>query len=285
MRKLSYRYHMRLSFSEPVSRHHFTLRCFPENSERQEIVNRQIRIDPPYVGGTETDSFGNECIYGLVDKPHTEFEVDVSGTAFIHGNAFRPFGDPVRAGMYRYPTALTTMGPALEAIYEKFSDSCKDSQGFFADSEKDSKGFYERMLLLMNMVHQSLQYVQGVTQVTTTAEEAAELGMGVCQNYAHVFLALLRKERLACRYVVGMMTGEGASHAWIEVSDGEKWLEFDPTNNCPIDDHYICISHGRDARDCVINQGHFYGSSNQMQEISAEAEEISDDSYIQGEQQ
>lgn len=76
----------------------------------------------------------------------------------------------------------------------------------------------------MDVVYHSIRYVQGVTQVTTTAENAAELGMGVCQDYAHIFLALLRKEHVPCRYVVGMMSGEGASHAWVEIFDGENGL-------------------------------------------------------------
>ena len=266
MRKLKYQYHMRLSFTEPVSRHHFTLRCFPEDSERQRIEDRQTRIEPAYEGSSGRDSFGNRCVYGLVEKAHTEFEVDASGTAYVYDDALQPVRDLVRAGMYRYPTELTKMGPALEKIYESFRE-----QGDVPGS------FSERMLRLTDNIHRSLAYVQGATQVTTTAEEAAELGMGVCQDYAHVFLAILRKEHLPCRYVVGMMTGEGASHAWIEVTDGEKWMGFDPTNNCLADDHYICISHGRDAKDCVINKGHFYGSPLQTQEIYAAVEESSDD--------
>ena len=110
-----------------------------------------------------------------------------------------------------------------------------------------------------------------------SAEEAAALSMGVCQDYAHILLALLRHEHIPCRYVVGMMMGEGASHAWIEVSDGEKWIALDPTNNCPVDDRYINISHGRDAKDCTINQGFFYGLPEQLQEIHVVVEESSND--------
>ena len=74
-----------------------------------------------------------------------------------------------------------------------------------------------------------------------------------------------------------MMSGEGASHAWVEIFDGEKWLGLDPTNNCPVDDRYICISHGRDAKDCSMNLGYYNGSPRQVQEIHVVVEENKDD--------
>ena len=61
--------------------------------------------------------------------------------------------------------------------------------------------------------------------------------------------------------------GEGATHAWIEVSDGKSWIPMDPTHNRMVDDTYIAISRGRDARDCTINQGVFTGGGSQKQEI------------------
>ncbi len=266
MRKLYYQYHMRLLFPEPVNRHHFTLRCFPIDSERQEITNQNIQITPAYVGGTETDSFGNRCIYGVVERSHTEFSVSVSGTAYVYGDAFQSVDSAHKIGMFRYNTELTKMGPALDKIYKKLSA---------VTSEKtDMAG---KAMRWMEAVHSSIKYVQGITQVTTTAEEAAGFGMGVCQDYAHIFLALMRKEHIPSRYVVGMMTGEGASHAWVEICDGERWIGYDPTNNCPVDDHYICISYGRDARDCTMNQGYFYGSPRQIQEINVVVEECGND--------
>ncbi len=282
MRKLNYQYHMQLSFSEPVNRHHFTLRCFPEESERQEIEDQQIHIEPAYVGGVENDSFGNKCIYGMVEQEHTEFLVNVSGNAYVYGDGYQPVYGSHSVGMFRYHTMLTDKGPALEKLYEKCGE-----KGFYernigsiigiCDHIGNSNETIDRAFHMMNIVFHSINYVPGVTQVSTTAEEAAELGMGVCQDYSHILLALLRMEHIPCRYVVGMMTGEGASHAWVEVSDGNRWVGFDPTNNCMVDDHYICISHGRDAKDCTINQGYFYGSPKQVQEIHVVVEDVNYD--------
>ncbi|MCD8326719.1 MAG: transglutaminase family protein [Lachnospiraceae bacterium] len=62
--------------------------------------------------------------------------------------------------------------------------------------------------------------------------------------------------------------GEGLSHAWVEVKEGSGWYGFDPTNQLLVTDQHIKISHGRDYRDCRINQGHFYGLGKQTQEVS-----------------
>ena len=135
----------------------------------------------------------------------------------------------------------------------------------------------EKASAIMDGLAESFKYVQGITDMETTAEEAFAGGCGVCQDYAHILLTLLRMEHIPCRYVVGMMSGEGASHAWVEVCDGEKWVALDPTNNCMVDDHYISISYGRDANDCTINQGYFYGSTEQTQEIHVLVEEVIND--------
>lgn len=266
MLRLDYQYNMQLSFAKPVNRHHFTLRCFPADNERQKITYQDINITPSYVGGEETDSFGNHCIYGLIEGEHTDFNVNVSGKAYVYGDVFLPVEPSHRIGMFRYHTGLTDMGPSLYEIYEKlpYKDDIRN------DVQKVA-------LQWMNIIYDSIKYVQGITQINTSAEEAAALSMGVCQDYVHIFLALLRHEHIPCRYVVGMMMGEGASHAWIEVSDGEKWIALDPTNNCPVDDRYINISHGRDAKDCTINQGFFYGLPEQLQEIHVVVEESSYD--------
>ena len=69
-----------------------------------------------------------------------------------------------------------------------------------------------------------------------------------------------------------MIPGEGATHAWTEVYDSGVWKPVDPTHNRACDDTYIKISSGRDAQDCAINQGVFYGGGKQTQEVKAVVE-------------
>lgn len=260
MRRLNYQYHMQLSFPAPVEKHHFTLRCLPIDDARQRIVTQELCIEPDYIGGYEIDSFGNQCIYGTVKGAHMHFLVNVTGIAHVDGSVPISALGSHRVGMFRYQTKLTSVGHSLMSLREMYGNS----------KEEIVKHAYG----LMDVVYHNFKYESGITQVTTTAEEAAALGMGVCQDYAHILLALCRMDRIPCRYVAGMMIGEGASHAWVEVCNGKEWIALDPTHNRMADDTYIRISYGRDAQDCNINQGFFYGSSEQLQEIYAVVEEI-----------
>ena len=63
------------------------------------------------------------------------------------------------------------------------------------------------------------------------------------------------------------MTGEGATHAWLEIFAGGQWLGIDPTNNRIVDDQYIKLSEGRDAADCIIDKGVFFGNVSQSQSV------------------
>ena len=76
------------------------------------------------------------------------------------------------------------------------------------------------------------------------------------------------RDGIIARYVAGMMLGEGASHAWVEVLHDGIWTGYDPTNDLIVSDGHIKLSHGRDAWDCAINRGIFLGSANQTTEIS-----------------
>lgn len=107
----------------------------------------------------------------------------------------------------------------------------------------------------------------------TTAEQAMALGQGVCQDYAHILLSLCRMEQIPCRYAVGMLLGEGLSHAWVEIADGERWYALDPTNRLLVDDQHIKISAGRDYTDCTINQGLFVGRTRQTQQAVVSVQE------------
>ena len=77
--------------------------------------------------------------------------------------------------------------------------------------------------------------------------------------------SLLRMEGIPARYVVGMMTGEGSSHAWVEALCNGYWYGFDPTNNKLVNADYIRVSCGRDSADCSVIRGNFYGCVTQRQ--------------------
>jgi transglutaminase-like putative cysteine protease len=118
--------------------------------------------------------------------------------------------------------------------------------------------------------HRAITYQHGVTGVHTTAAAALAAGKGVCQDFAHVMLAVCREAGLPARYVSGHLVGEGGSHAWVEVvvndpsdqGDGRRVVvAFDPTHECRAGHSYFTIAVGRDYADVAPTSGEFEGSS------------------------
>ncbi len=264
MKRLRFQYHMSLSFDMPVQEHHFTLKCLPQSDDRQAVESLTYDVYPNYFISRSKDSFGNDSIYGYCKEEHQRFLIDVRGMIQVESAPAVSMADGSRADIYKYQTEHTRPGAALREYHA-------------ALLQASGEGTLRRAEYLMHRLHRDMAYEQGVTTVATTAEEAMRLRKGVCQDYAHVLLSLCRMEKIPCRYVVGMMLGEGLSHAWVEVYDAGAWAALDPTNDCIIDDGYIKISCGRDYKDCLLNQGIFTGSSGratQKQEISVFVEEI-----------
>jgi len=117
-------------------------------------------------------------------------------------------------------------------------------------------------------VYQSMTYQHGVTGVRTTAAEALALGSGVCQDYAHVMLALSRACGLPSRYVSGHLLGEGGSHAWVEVvlptkdGTGEAIAStFDPTHAGRGGLNYVTIAVGSDYSDVAPTSGTYLSAA------------------------
>ena len=112
-----------------------------------------------------------------------------------------------------------------------------------------------------------MTYATGRTGLTTTAAQAFAAGHGVCQDYAHLYLALARQMGLPARYVNGLTQGEGASHAWCEVWLDGVWRGIDPTRGKWTDEGYLRFGVGREFADCPIERGIFLGAAGQRQTV------------------
>jgi transglutaminase-like putative cysteine protease len=105
----------------------------------------------------------------------------------------------------------------------------------------------------------ALRYEVGVTGVQTPAAMALALGRGVCQDYAHLAIAVLRIVGIPARYVSGHLLGEGAPHAWFEAVVDGAVVAYDPTHRRPPDLDYITVAVGRDYADVAPTSGTFTG--------------------------
>lgn len=251
---LNYEYRMIIKYSEPVAKCYFTIKSIPANDFRQRSISYDISMVPPTQYSESKDSFGNIQIIGSVNKPHSEFEYLIKGLVETHPISNVDGVKESVLGMYKYPHGKCIPGEAIKK-YAKEIESDISALSF----DKD------KCIRIMNLLHERMIYEPGSTDLETTAEEAFANGKGVCQDYSHIYITLLRIFNIPARYVCGLIVGEGESHAWVEALCGDTYIAFDPTHNREITDEYIKLSSGRDAGDCQINRGVMWGGGSQEQ--------------------
>ena len=250
MRSLAFSFRLRLDFSAPVQKHHYTLRCLPCDAPHQRVLSASLRVAPGEAPCAAADACG-QLHYGCVPAAHTEFEALAEGvvcSALEEGEKAAPAW---QLGPYRMFTPLTAPGAAIRRLNEAIPSIEQED---------------ELAAQIMALMHERFVYLPGSTNALTTAEEAAAAMRGVCQDESHIMLALLRLRGVPCRYAVGYMLGEGSTHAWVEMLREGRWIGLDPTNHRAVDDAYIRVSVGRDAADCPVNRGVFFGGAYQRSE-------------------
>lgn len=249
MKTLNFLYQYKLEFDNNITNQQFQLRCIPRDGTHQKILDIDYTIHPVDKVTRLKDGFGNPIYVGSSLLEHNYFAFEVKGKVLVDTNPIIPEGKcyPI----YKYYTKLTSIDNNLKALGDKF-----------ASLDKENKA-----ITLMHEVYKELEYTPGITNINTSASEAYTLKKGVCQDYSHILITILRYVGIPARYVAGLMIGEGATHAWVEAYVEDHWLRLDPTNNKLVDDNYIKLAHGRDFNDCVIDKGTFHGNCNQTQSV------------------
>jgi transglutaminase-like putative cysteine protease len=142
-------------------------------------------------------------------------------------------------------------------------------------------GFYNTVSVyvavqqLNKYVFENFKYIKGITSIETTLDEIWKLRAGVCQDFAHILLVMLRLLNIPARYVSGYVCphdnnqrGEGATHAWVEAYiPFYGWIGLDPTNNCIVDDSHVRLAIGRKFSDCSPVKGTYKGTAKQTLEV------------------
>ncbi len=245
MKKLHFTYDMQIAYSTEVSKCNFTIKCIPQDTKRQTIENLKIELLPPTRYQTGFDGFKNAQIYGVNFDEHTNFRFQIEGDAVTGLASYEDEVDTNLSMVFGHPHGLNVAGETILKFYDENIEKI----------EKKATSTKQKATMMMHALNEAFAYQPCTTDVKTSAEEAFSQGCGVCQDYAHILIALLHLAEISARYVTGFIMGEGQSHAWVEYLDEGKWYGIDPTNNQMVNDDYIKIGHGRDANDCQINRG------------------------------
>ena len=237
--------------------------AIPRCAGRQQVIDVEVKIQPETELETTIDSFDSVVMTGFAPEPHDMFSYSVTGIAFVDNEHIKK---EIYKPLYRFNSALTIPGPSVEAMIAV----CRDR---LASLPADATPV-QQAAEVMDEVYKAFVYTPGSTTIRTTAEQALAQRKGVCQDYAHVMLSVCRHVGLTARYIAGLLGGEGATHAWVEVYQDGRWVGLDPTHNRLVDDNYITIAHGRDYRDCMLDIGIFSGYNvQQTQWVNASVHE------------
>ncbi len=201
---------------------------------------------------THQDSGGNTVV--RVTAARVEGSVEFRAVAVLEcvprdGRPVLP-ARALRDPRLRQPTRLTAADDRLRALA---SDLLRPGGGPLDVAER-----------ICASVHATLTYQHGATNVKTTAAEALAVGRGVCQDSAHVMVALCHLTRLPARYVSGHLLGQGGTHAWVEVivprGDAAVAVPFDPSHGRHADSGYVTVAVGRDYDDVAPTSGTYVGA-------------------------
>jgi transglutaminase-like putative cysteine protease len=220
------------------------LRLTPSSFVGQSVLEWRIDVDCDAHLREGRDGYGNVTHMLYVDKPTRELAISLTGLVLTenHAGIVRGIANDLPPQVFLRPTRLTQPGPNL----------CS----FATDLNNSKAPTLDRLHQLNSHLHSRLRFDTSATNTETTAEEAFSAGHGVCQDFAHIFIALARQMHIPARYVSGHFCrrdGSGlqeAAHAWTEAYvEDLGWVSFDPTHGLSNDENYVRVACGLDYRD------------------------------------
>jgi transglutaminase-like putative cysteine protease len=274
------RYLTCFSYPEAVRESHNVLRACPMSDARQELLSYRVTTTPAsrvfsYVDywGTRVDVFG-------IAAPHTRLEVLVETT--VQTRETGPLTACPRLTSLRDLDFLAEHQEYLEpSPHTRWQDALqREAEMRAANAGDDVVG---AVLALHRAAATSITYVPGSTYIGMDVNEVFTRRTGVCQDYAHLMVAMCRSIGIPARYVSGYLptalgpraktttadTPEVTTHAWTEVAiPGSGWWGLDPTNQQEVSAAHVKIAHGRDYDDVAPLRGVYHGPAANRLDVS-----------------
>ncbi|HVB06843.1 MAG TPA: transglutaminase family protein [Acidimicrobiales bacterium] len=261
-------------YGAPVVASYNEARITPQERDGQRVLESAVAVHPQTALYHYRDYFGSAVVAFDIPEPHDQLVV--IGTSTVETASARPL-----------PAALTWEGLASLAEGERFIEYLRPTPFTTGDDEllAVAKGFRvaaspsEAVEGASGWIRAEMTYELGATAVSTSALEAWHARRGVCQDFAHIGLVLLRSLGIPARYVSGYLhpsreaeigtTVAGAGHAWIECWLGD-WLPIDPTHGEAVGDRHVTVARGRDYADVAPFRGVYQGGALESLDVSVE---------------
>ena len=268
----------RFTYESPISESVMEVRMQPRSEGPQRCLEFALTTSPAARVLTYQDHGGNMVHH--FDIPGSHALLTVSMEALIDCDAVRPLPYRLGPGAWGQLDALTADGACWEYLAPSvFARSTPLLDALRAELALE-RGNDPMVMLrrLMGEMFQRFEYAPQSTRVDSPIDDALSERRGVCQDFAHIFIALVRPLGVPARYVSGYLfrdvssndrSSDGATHAWVEVLLPELgWVGFDPTNNLIAADRHIRAAVGRDYADVPPTRGVYKGLSTVRNELA-----------------
>ncbi|MDZ4788593.1 MAG: transglutaminase family protein [Blastochloris sp.] len=273
-------HHTEYQYRHPASESYAELRICPQSSLSQRVIKRRLELTPATAVDEYEDFLGNKVEYFSIPYRHKRLVVRAS--AEVETQAYEPpqevLSISIAEAQQIYRSQMLTLHPFLQATpYVPLHKVLRPLRKNFL---KSSEPIGQAVLHLNQWIFQTFKYKPGTTDISTPLSEVIKRKRGVCQDFAHLMLCILRTYGLPARYVSGYieaydptvsdpaLVGATASHAWVEVClPGGTWWGLDPTNNQTAGERHVVVAYGRDYRDAAPLKGTYKGAQDQQLEV------------------
>jgi len=257
------KYHYNLPIKESINE----IRIFPHNFENQDVLQYQLVISENPDVAISTDYHGNRVgNFNNLDA-HTELIIESRLLVRVNHSNKIPELDDTKVQDLDLEKDIYL----LRLCYPETIEKQSEIDTILKEIGCSNKSIMEIAQQCSQYIYNNFSYTKGITNIETTVDEILGHRQGVCQDFAHVLLQLLRTAGIPSRYVSGYicpnesgLRGEGATHAWVEIyTPKQGWLGIDPTNNIWTMDNHVKLSVGTNFTECTPIKGTFKGISKQ----------------------
>jgi len=274
-------------YNESVSICHNEARLVPRGTPFQQLLSTRFSVEPSASVMTEDrDYFGNNVHFFVLQESHLRMSVTVQSEVDVTPFerpvlSLSPAWESVRDGVRSdfSSEGLRAFEYTVESPHVRFVPGLLE---YARPSFTPERPLLEAVFDLTRRIYTEFKYEPGTTTVTTPLAEVLQKRRGVCQDFAHLQLGMLRALGLCARYVSGYLhtspppgqpklQGADASHAWVAVyCPGFGYVDFDPTNGCLSRDEHVTLAWGRDFSDTSPLKGVILGGGNHIVRVGVD---------------
>jgi transglutaminase-like putative cysteine protease len=280
-------------YDGPVSESYNEVRLRPLHDERQSCLSFRLITAPTSRGTSYRDAYGNWVNHFNVLPEHRSLRVEAESVVLAHETSEVPPDPSTLAALDAHSGQLDEEHFDFVAA-TGYVPHLTQLRSLIEEAERSSDGTVEGFArAASDLIHQRFRYVKGATHVHSSIEDSLSIGAGVCQDFAHLLLGVVRMRGIPGRYVSGYLVpgsdasagakqeeviGGQASHAWAELFMPKNgWTALDPTLNKPVGMRHVRVAYGRDYGDVAPVRGVYKGHAGQSLAVDVRVRPALDD--------